>query len=104
LNAYVEALEICPENPELLTTVRPRWWRCSQLMSMNSDWWSTSWKVGLLYLKLGNNTKAFEFFGNSLSYDPKNSKTILAAGKNHLTVLNACGCYVGLGITGLLVS
>jgi Bardet-Biedl syndrome 4 protein len=24
LNAYVEALEICPENPELLTTVRPR--------------------------------------------------------------------------------
>lgn len=56
LNIYSEALEICPENSELLTT------------------------VGLLYLKLGNNTKAFEYLGNSLTYDPKNAKTILAAG------------------------
>lgn len=56
LNVYMEALEICPENPELLTT------------------------VGLLFLKLGNNTKAFEYLGNSLTYDPKNAKTILAAG------------------------
>ena len=29
---------------------------------------------------LGNNTKAFEYFGNSLTYDNKNPKTILAAG------------------------
>jgi Bardet-Biedl syndrome 4 protein len=56
LNAYMEALEICPENPELLTT------------------------VGLLFLKMGDNTKAFEYLGNSLTYDPKNAKTILAAG------------------------
>ena len=56
LNIYMEALEICPENPELLTT------------------------VGLLFLKLGNNTKAFEYLGNSLTYDPKSAKTILAAG------------------------
>ena len=28
----------------------------------------------------GNNTKAFEYLGNSLTYEPKNSKTILAAG------------------------
>lgn len=56
LNAYMEALEICPENPELLTT------------------------MGLLYLKLGDNTKAFQYLGNSLTYDPKNAKTILAAG------------------------
>ena len=56
LEAYMEALEICPENPELLTV------------------------IGLLYLKLGNNNKAFEFFGNSLTFDPKNAKTILAAG------------------------
>ena len=56
LNAYIEALESCPENPELLTT------------------------VGLLFLKLGNNTKAFEYLGNSLTYDPKSAKTILAAG------------------------
>jgi hypothetical protein len=52
----MEALELCPENPELLTT------------------------VGLLYLKLGNNTKAFEYLGNSLTYDPRSAKTILAAG------------------------
>jgi Bardet-Biedl syndrome 4 protein len=56
LSVYMDALETCPENPELLTT------------------------VGLLFLKLGNNAKAFEFFGNSLTYDPKNAKTILAAG------------------------
>lgn len=56
LNVYMEALEICPENSELLTT------------------------IGLLFLKLGNNTKAFEYLGNSLTYDPKNPKTILAAG------------------------
>ena len=31
-------------------------------------------------MKLGNNTKAFEYLGNSLTYDPKNAKTILAAG------------------------
>ena len=29
---------------------------------------------------IGNNTKAFEYFGNSLTYDNKNPKTILAAG------------------------
>jgi Bardet-Biedl syndrome 4 protein len=56
LQVYMEALESCPENAELLTT------------------------VGLLYLKLGNNAKAFEYLGNSLTYDPKNAKTILAAG------------------------
>lgn len=56
LRVYMDAIEMCPENPELLTT------------------------IGLLYLKLGNNAKAFEYLGNSLTYDPKNSKTILAAG------------------------
>eukprot|EP01035_Chromulina_nebulosa_P017244 gene17244-22771_t len=56
LLVYQEALETCPENPELLTT------------------------IGLLYLKIGNNTKAFEYLGNALTYDPKSSKAILAAG------------------------
>jgi Bardet-Biedl syndrome 4 protein len=56
MRVYMDALETCPENPELLAT------------------------IGLLYLKLGNNTKAFEYLGNSLTYDPKDSKTILAAG------------------------
>jgi len=45
-----------PENPEILTT------------------------VGLLYLRLGQNYRAFDFLGNSLTHDPKNPKSILAAG------------------------
>lgn len=56
LAVYMDALETCPENPELLTT------------------------IGLLFLKLGNNSKAFEYLGNSLTYDPRNPKAILAAG------------------------
>jgi Bardet-Biedl syndrome 4 protein len=56
LSVYMEALELCPESPDLLTT------------------------VGLLFLKLGDNTKAFEFLGNSLTFDPRSAKTILAAG------------------------
>ena len=56
LAVYMDALESTPEAPDILTA------------------------IGLLYLKLGNNAKAFEFLGNSLTYDPKNAKTILAAG------------------------
>lgn len=55
LQVFLDAIDACPENPELLTT------------------------VGLLYLKLGNNTKAFQYLGNALTYDPRNAKTILAA-------------------------
>jgi Bardet-Biedl syndrome 4 protein len=39
-----------PENPELLTT------------------------IGLLYLRIGDNFKAFDYLGNSLTHDPKNPK------------------------------
>jgi len=56
INVYLEALEYSPENPDMLTT------------------------VGLLYLRLGENYRAFEFLGNALAHDPKNAKTILAAG------------------------
>mmetsp|Transcript_62300 Transcript_62300/g.103602 ORF Transcript_62300/g.103602 Transcript_62300/m.103602 type:complete len:447 (-) Transcript_62300:223-1563(-) len=56
IEVYLEALEFSPENPEILTT------------------------VGLLYLRLGENYKAFDFLGNSLTHDPRNPKTILAAG------------------------
>ena len=56
IDVYLEALEFSPENPELLTT------------------------VGLLYLRLGENYKAFDFLGSSLTHDPRNPKTILAAG------------------------
>lgn len=56
IDVYLEALEFSPENPEILTT------------------------IGLLYLRLGENYRAFDFLGNSLTHDPKNPKTILAAG------------------------
>ena len=56
---YLEALEFSPESPELLTT------------------------LGLLYLRLGENFRAFDFLGKSLSHDPRNSKTILAAGSEY---------------------
>merc|ERR1712086_707745 len=56
LEVYEEALEFSPDNPELLTT------------------------LGLLYLRVDDNLKAFDCLGNSLTHDPKNPKTILAAG------------------------
>jgi Bardet-Biedl syndrome 4 protein len=36
--------------------------------------------IGLLYLRIGENMRAFDFLGNSLTHDPKNARTILAAG------------------------
>mmetsp|Transcript_15032 Transcript_15032/g.41072 ORF Transcript_15032/g.41072 Transcript_15032/m.41072 type:complete len:466 (-) Transcript_15032:165-1562(-) len=56
IEVHLEALDFSPENPELLTT------------------------VGLLYLRMGENDKAFDYLGNSLTHDPRNPKTILAAG------------------------
>jgi Bardet-Biedl syndrome 4 protein len=56
IEVYLEALEFSPENPEVLTA------------------------VGLLFLRLRKNFKAFEYLGNSLTHDPVNTKTILAAG------------------------
>ncbi|DBB06676.1 TPA: Bardet-Biedl syndrome 4 protein [Trebouxia sp. C0004] len=51
----LEALVFCPDNAEVLTT------------------------IGLLYLRMGESLKAFDFLGNSLSNDPRNVKSILAA-------------------------
>ena len=56
IDVYLEALEFSPDNAELLTT------------------------VGLLYLRLGESFKAFEYLGNALTHNPRNPKTILAAG------------------------
>ena len=56
IDVYLEALEFAPENPELLTT------------------------LGLLYLRLSENYKAFQYLGNSLTLDPKNCKALLATG------------------------
>lgn len=51
-----EALQESPDNPEILTN------------------------IGLMYLHMGENYRAFDFLGNSLSHDPRNPRTILAAG------------------------
>ena len=56
LEVYEEGLNTYPENPELLTT------------------------IGQLYIRIGQNNQAFQYLGNSLSYDQKNNKTILALG------------------------
>ncbi|KAJ8042304.1 Bardet-Biedl syndrome 4 protein [Holothuria leucospilota] len=56
IDVYKRAIESSPENPELLTT------------------------LGLLYLQVGQNQRAFEHLGNALTYDPCNVKAILAAG------------------------
>ena len=56
LDVYQEALEFSSESTELLTT------------------------IGLLYLRLGENMRAFDYLGNSLTHDNRNAKTILAAG------------------------
>lgn len=52
---YLEALQLDTRNAETLTT------------------------IGLLYLRIGQNQKAFDFLGNALSHDPKSVKAILAA-------------------------
>lgn len=51
----LEALQYSPDNAEVLTT------------------------IGLLYLRMGENYKAFDFLGKSLSNSPRSVKTILAA-------------------------
>jgi Bardet-Biedl syndrome 4 protein len=56
IEVYLEALEFSPENAEILTT------------------------IGLLYLRVGNSFKSFDYLGNSLTLDPRDSRTILAAG------------------------
>ena len=56
VQVYLEALEFSPDNPEILTM------------------------VGLMYLRLGETFKAFDFLGNALTHNPRDAKTILAAG------------------------
>lgn len=56
IDVYLEALEFSPENPELLTT------------------------LGLLYLRLSENLKSFQYLGNALTLDPVNTKALLATG------------------------
>lgn len=36
--------------------------------------------LGLLYLRIGESYRAFDYFSNALSYDPKNVKTLIGAG------------------------
>jgi hypothetical protein len=46
-------------------------WGCLHETVVTSELLTT---VGLLYLRLGENYKAFEYLGNSLTHDPKNPK------------------------------
>lgn len=64
----LEALKFSPDNAEVLTT------------------------IGLLYLRMGENFKAFDFLGNSLSNDPRSVKTILAAASVIQASYNAATC------------
>jgi len=56
-----------------------------------------------LFLQMGENYKAFEYLGNSLTHDPKNAKTILAAG-SIIQVSDMAGglllCQCRLGLAG----
>ena len=56
IEVYMEALELTPDNPDLLTS------------------------IGSLYIRMGDNDTAFQFLGNALSFDPKNTRAILALG------------------------
>ncbi len=56
LNTYLDALDASPQNPTFLTL------------------------VGVLYLEMNDSHSAFEHLGNSLTYNNKDPKTILAAG------------------------
>jgi Bardet-Biedl syndrome 4 protein len=56
IDIYVKGLEASPENTEILTT------------------------IGLLFIRLGDNSNAFDFLNRSLDHDPRNPKSILAAG------------------------
>jgi Bardet-Biedl syndrome 4 protein len=56
LETLQEALEVAPENAELLT------------------------QVGLVHLRQGANDQAFDALGKALAMDPRNAKAILAAG------------------------
>lgn len=56
IDIYKKAVEISPENVELSST------------------------LGLLYLQIGDFQKGFVSLGNSITFDPTNSRAILAAG------------------------
>jgi Bardet-Biedl syndrome 4 protein len=56
IEVYLEALEYSPDNAEMLTT------------------------IGLLYIRLGETARAFEYLGNALSFNPRETRAILAAG------------------------
>ena len=56
LRLYQDALDFSPENPQIL---------CA---------------IGLAYMRLNDHSRAFEYLGTALTYDPTNTKAILAAG------------------------
>lgn len=65
LQVYSDAIAAFPESTELLTS------------------------AGLVHLQLGHASKAFELFGNALTYDARDTKAILAAG----SIMQECEDY-----------
>lgn len=49
-------------------------------IEMSPDSVELSTSLGLLYMKLGEHSKAFERFGTALAHDPNCAKALLAAG------------------------
>ena len=52
---------------------------CLEALQLDSGNAETLTAIGLLYLRVGENHKAFDFLGNALSHDPRSVKAILAA-------------------------
>ena len=56
---FSSSFRFSPENPEMLTT------------------------LGLLYLQMGENYRAFDYLGNSLTHDPKNARVSFQRHHHH---------------------
>lgn len=65
LSTYMDALEHSPDNPDILTT------------------------LGITFLRLGDNQRAFDSLGSSLLHDPRNPRTLLAVG----SIIQVCSAW-----------
>lgn len=73
---YLDALECSPYVTSSASSSSSSSTTSSSFSSSNSSS-SLYTTIGLLYLKLGDNVKAFQYLGNSLTYNPYDIKAIL---------------------------
>lgn len=71
IDVYLEALEFSPDNAGACGCCRHRAHSTSRPARL---WPEILTTVGLLYLRMGENFRAFDFLGSSLTHDPTNSK------------------------------